>query len=155
MIQQPGHLGFVARQGTEVLAFTHVLAREAASIGFWSFDLDGGPPVGAPFGGSAATFNAVVGVPARILANPRADDGTLLGGSLACAFASAEPGRLTVTSEGIVAEVSPLAPGAVTLTATCLGMQGTAVGAHHRRRTGARRRKRRRRERRRRCRRNE
>jgi hypothetical protein len=127
VIQQPGYLGFVARQGTEVIAFTHVLAREATSIGFASRDLDGGPPLGAPLDASPGTFNAVVGVPARLLAYPRADDGTLLGGSLACAFASAEPDRLTVTSEGVVAQISPLAPGAVTLTATCLGMQGRAL----------------------------
>jgi hypothetical protein len=127
VIQQPGYLGFVARQGADVLAFTHVLAREAESIGFASRDLDGGPPAGAPLDASPGAFSAVVGVPARILAYPRADDGTLLAGSLSCVFASGEPSRLTVTSEGVVAKLSPLAPGSVTLTATCLGMQGTAV----------------------------
>jgi hypothetical protein len=128
MITQPGYVGFVAYQGMEIAAFTHVLAREATWISFFSSDRTGALPLGGvAMDAAATTFDAMVNVPAKILAAPVTEDGALLAGTLDCTFVSEDTQRLAVVPEGVVAEVVPLLPGDVTLTATCLGLSGTAT----------------------------
>jgi hypothetical protein len=109
-IASPGWLGFVIWSGSDVLDYTHVRARTVASLEWDS------SPTTWPL--------AIGGGPATVALSPLADDRTVLGGAIACNFASSDPSVASVTSPGgRVARLTANAPGEATLTASCMGAQ--------------------------------
>jgi hypothetical protein len=110
---QTGWLGFVAWSGSDVVDYTHVRARAVASIA-WETD-----PAGldlAP-GASAVTVAAI----------PKADDGSTLGGALACTFSASDLAVVAVTvNGGRTAQIAAVGPGDSALTASCSGVSITA-----------------------------
>ena len=110
---QTGWLGFVAWSGSDVVDYTHVRARAVASIA-WETDpagLDLAPGVG----------------PVTVAAIPKADDGTTLGGALACTFTASDLAVIAVTaSGGRTAQIAAVGPGDSAFTASCAGLAITA-----------------------------
>jgi hypothetical protein len=124
VLSQPGYLGFLARQGSDVLAFTHVYARRAVAVDLVS--TSAGTVQYFSGDGSAVAFEATTGTPASLLAVPTAADGTPLAGGFGCTFASSDATLLALTAvTPIRASVLPLAPGSATLTATCGAMSAS------------------------------
>ncbi len=109
-IASPGWLGFVVWSGSDVLDYTHVRARTVASLEWDS------SPTAWPL--------EIGGDPATVATSPLADDRTVLGGAIACDFASSDPSVVSVTSPGgRVARLTAHAPGEATITASCMGAQ--------------------------------
>jgi hypothetical protein len=116
---------FVVWQGPQMLDFIDVAARPALSLGlFRPGDIDAATALADA---SAYWFyEGAIGVAMTVIAYPRSADGVPLGGSMSCTFTSSDPGLLTVTGQGIVAQVTPLTVGETTLTASCMGMTSVA-----------------------------
>jgi len=129
-ITVPGSLGFLAWQGADVAAYTHILARSPVSLGLSpasSFVAADHGYVGTD--GSAATPLVLsAGSIESVVAFAEADDGTMLaGGSPACTFESSAPQLLSVQGRGVVAVLMALAGGDVTLSAQC-GLLDGSIG---------------------------
>jgi hypothetical protein len=122
VIPQPGYLALLAWQGSEVAAFTHVLARQPVALGIAA----GFPVVRGPDASAALPLVLDAGSLASVVAYPEADDGTLLAGqSPPCTFESSAPQLLSVQGQGVVALLTPRAGGSATLAAQCGGLSGS------------------------------
>jgi hypothetical protein len=111
---------FVVWDGADIIDSTVVFGRVARSVGLFSPDFDQtayeGPDAGR------RSYAATRGAPFTVIAYVRSAELFPLAGSISCDFASADPERLAVEAQGIVATLTPLEEGEVTVTATCLGL---------------------------------
>jgi hypothetical protein len=116
---------FVVWQGPQMLDSVDITARPALSLGlFRPEDVDAA--AGLADASAYWSYEGAVGVAMTVIAYPRSADGVPLGGSMNCTFTSSDPDLLTVTGQGIVAQVTPTAVGETTLTASCMGMTSVA-----------------------------
>ena len=125
-LPEAGYLGFIAWQGAQAVDFTHIQARTVVGLGLVADSI--GSIVASPWqDAQVKTVAGVAGVPMKVAAFPVSDDGTALAGAVACTFVSSDSALLAVDAAGIVAEVTPLAAGNATLTATCGAFQAAAT----------------------------
>ena len=75
-----------------------------------------------------STWPSSIGAtPSTVAVSPLADDKTVLGGAIACSFASSDPSVVSVSNPGgRVAQLAALAPGDATVTVSCMGAETSA-----------------------------
>jgi hypothetical protein len=110
-IQDAGWLGFVAWSGQVAADYTHVHALAVGALA-WQSD--------------PAMEALAVGAPVTVAVVPRAEDGSTLGGVLACSFASSDPAVSVASGGGRSARLTATAAGTATITAACAGLSLSA-----------------------------
>jgi hypothetical protein len=105
--------GFVVMEGPAMLDYFHVHARPVASLDV-----------------VVGTFDApalAIGGTAPVLVLPLAIDGSVLAGPMACTFTTSDATVATVGGKGASAVLTPLAPGSVTVSASCARVSGSTT----------------------------